>query len=1029
MAAPRSSEVAPRAAKPRPSAPRSLSASPLPMWAAGCFLASGAAGLLYEIVWSKQLAYVLGSSLHAVAAVVASFLGGLALGARFLGVPLARRGDGARMYARLEIGVAVLGLLLLPALRASDPLVGQLYRALGGETPAFAVARLGLLVLALLPPAALMGATLPVLVAHVERDLVGAGLARLYALNTLGAVVGSIAAGFLLLPVIGLTATTFVAAALNLAVAAVAWKRGGASARSAAVPEPVVAAALPVAPLEPGPRRIVAVMFALSGFGALAFQIAWVRLFGLVFGSSVYSFSAVLAVYLLGIALGSAIAGPRLGRLATLGGFGALQLLLAASAAFALQAFPSLPQRMLDMGIQAGADWRALLLAETGTVALLIGVPCLILGALFPVTVRLLQSRDGGHATGTAYAVNTAGTIAGSLAAGFWLVPRIGVQGTHVGATVLAGLLGVVACTMAVRRRELRGPAALTAALSLAVAGLMLAIAPRWEAPLMSAGVYRPTQAARVNSFAQGAPDAVRRATFEDRVLYYREGINASVILGTDERGKELWLKVGGKVDASTLDMETQVLLGLLPGALADSGSRALVIGHGSGVTTASVLAAGMGPTEVVELEPGVVAASRWFHAKGEDPLDDPRTTLVLGDARTHLLHAAGRYGLIVSEPSNPWIAGVNNLFTVDFYRRVRARLEPDGVFCQWLQLYEISPETFATLLRSYLEVFPEGQLFFITRNVDLLLVAAPKDRAFDLARLRTPAARRQLDRAHIPDAAMLAAYWAAPLDSLRRIAGSAELNRDDRPVVEYRAPRDLVEVGRSALGGHPGVVGNVPFEPVMPAGPLFSAWTAAEWYGQRARWLLEQGDMARANRTAAAARVAAPATARSLDSLMAAASRRTRGRQAYDEGVRLLGQGQKAEARGAFERAVEADAEMAAAWVLLSERRRVDGDLAGAADAIRMARRSTDTVVRGDAEIMAGLLEMAKKDMPAALARFTEAQRIVPLNARAYLYEASVHAQSGDVPFAIAALRRGLAASPGSPELAAALAQLGQVP
>src|SRR6185436_12081696 len=250
--------------------------------------------------------------------------------------------------------------------------------------------------------------------------------------------------------------------------------------------------------------------------------------------------------------------------------------------------------------------------------------------------------------------------------------------------------------------------------------------------------------------FAAGAPDAVRRATQGDRVLYYHEGINASVILCTDAESRELWLRVGGKVDASTLDMETQVLLGLLPAVLADSGARALVIGHGSGVTTASVLAGGAGATDVVELEPGVIAASRWFHAKGEDPLDDPRTRLILGDARTHLLYGTGRYGLIVSEPSNPWIAGVNNLFTVDFYRRVKARLEPDGVFCQWMQLYELSPETFASMVASFLTVFPEGRLFAVWRAIDVLLVAAPDGRRLSLERLESPAARRLLERARI---------------------------------------------------------------------------------------------------------------------------------------------------------------------------------------------------------------------------------------------------------------------------------------
>ena len=999
----------------------------LPFWAALCFFASGAAGLLYEIAWSKQLAYVLGSSLHAVAAVVASFLGGLALGARLLGVPLARRGDGARTYALLELGVGVLGVLLLPLLRASDPVVGQLYRALGGETPAFAVARLGVLIVFLIPPAALMGATLPVLVAHVERDIVGAGLARLYALNTFGAVAGSIAAGFVLMPCLGLSGTTLVAATLNLVVAAVAWRSGrsSAGAPAGAAAEP----AEPIAPLDAASRGVMAWGFALSGFGALAFQMAWVRLFGLVFGSSVYSFAAVLGIYLLGIALGSALVGPRLARFATLASFGALQLMLAATAALALQAFPGLPQRMLDMATAAGGDWRGLLLAEAATVAMLIGAPCLLLGAIFPVAVRLLQSRDGGHAAGFAYAVNTAGTIAGSLVAGFVLVPRLGVQGTHVGAIALAMAVGLVALGLAWRRKELRGMPALVSLLALFAAAVFVSIAPRWEAQIMSIGVYRPAQAVKVNAFAQGSPDAVRLATSDDRILYYREGINASVILGTDRRGKDLWLRVGGKVDASTQDMETQVLLGLLPGILADSGARALVIGQGSGVTTASVLAAGAGLTEVVELEPGVVAASRWFHAKGEDPLDDPRTKLFVGDARTHLLHSAGTYGLIVSEPSNPWIAGVNNLFTVDFYRRVRTRLEPDGVFCQWLQLYELSPETFATLVRSFLDVFPQGQLFYIWRNVDLLLVAAPPGRTLDLARLRTPQARRILDRARIPDPSVLAAYWVSPLDSLQRVAGAAPPNRDDRPIVEYRAPRDLVAVGRTSLSGHPQVVGRIPFVAAEPSGPLFQQWTPAEWYGARVRWLLENGDSARAGMTIAAARDAVPTEAATLTALQATAARRARSLAAFEEGMGLMGRGLKAEARAAFDRAVAIDPENARAWVVLSERRRMDGELVGAEEAIVHARRSTDIELRGDAEIMAGLLALAKLDPSAALARFGEAQRLVPSNARAYLYEAQIHAQAGDANATIAALRRGLVAAPGSPELTAALVKMGQVP
>src|SRR5262245_55442459 len=201
----------------RPSA-RPAAHAALPLWGAVCFFLSGAAGLLYEVVWSKQLAYLLGNSTHAVATVVAAFLAGLALGARLLGARLARRGPGARIYAALELGVGALGVVSLPVLRGLDPLVGELYRGLGGESAGFAAARFALLFVLLLPPAALMGATLPVLVGHFEHGRVGPALARLYALNTFGAVAGSFAGGFALLPGFGLPGTAPSPAFLTSAV-------------------------------------------------------------------------------------------------------------------------------------------------------------------------------------------------------------------------------------------------------------------------------------------------------------------------------------------------------------------------------------------------------------------------------------------------------------------------------------------------------------------------------------------------------------------------------------------------------------------------------------------------------------------------------------------------------------------------------------------------------------------------------------------------------------------------------------------
>ena len=1027
--------------------------APLPIWGAVCFFTSGVAGLLYEIVWSKQLSYLLGNSTHAVATVVAAFLGGLALGARFLGTPLARRGNGARVYAALEIGIGVLGLVSLPVLRGLDPLVGELYRALGGESAGFAVARFALLFALLLPPAALMGATLPVLVAHFEHDLVGPALARLYALNTFGAVAGSFAGGFALMPRLGLGGTLGIAASLNLAVALLAWMAARPRAPAVAAPSPAAPVPLspPAGPKAGGPRRaatpittgaagaaglqggarlLVALLFALSGFAALSFQIAWVRLFSLVFGSSVYSFAAVLGVYLFGLALGSALIARVMSRGVSLSGFARLQLALAVAAALALHAFARLPQWVYDLGERSGPRWGSLFLGEVGLVAALLLVPCALLGAAFPVAARLLQRGDGGHATGFAYAVNTVGTIAGSLAAGFFAVPTWGVQGTHVAALLVSFAIGVAALVIARVQGRSTGRDLVWATAAVVAVVVLTATAPRWDPALMSIGVYRPIQATSLGRAAQGMREGeslVRQASSQEHVLFYRDGVNGSVLVGTDAEGRERWLKVGGKVDASTEDMETQVLLGLIPAALADSGARTLVIGLGSGFTAASVLAGGAGATDVVEIEPAVVAASHFFHGAGENPLDDPRVRLVLGDARTHLAHGGGRYGLVVSEPSNPWIAGVNNLFTVDFYRRVRSRLEPGGVFCQWIQLYELSPETFRSMVASFLEVFTEGQVFTVWRAADVLLVAMPDGRRLALERLESPAARRMLERARIRAPAEVAGYYADRLDALRPIGRGAPLNLDDRPIVEYRAPRDLIGVGRASLHGDPAVLALMPFSERRPEGPLFSAWPEEDWYASRARRLRDDGDPIRAERVARGARAAGHAQlAQRLEQEVEAGRRRQGGMEALARARELLSVGREAEGQRELERAGTLDPANGRPWLMLADRRRLAGDTLGAEAALARGRTSEDPEIRAEAAGVTGMMELDRRRPLVAAERFREAQRLSPKVAQNYVLEARARITAGDPQGARAAVRRGLSALPGDPKLSALLAQLG---
>ncbi len=961
---------------------RSAAASSLPLWAVLCFLCSGAAGLLYEVVWSKQLSYLLGGSLHAAATVVAAFLGGLALGARVLGAPLARRPRPARVYAALEVGVALTGLAILPLLRVLDGPVGQLYRAFGGESPAFAVARVVLLLFVLVPPAALMGATLPVLVARCERGALGANLAWLYAINTFGAVAGSVLGGFLLLPSLGLTATTVVAAGLNLIAALVAWRGSGSAQDDVSAPETTRAHVAPS--LAARAQRAFAWLFAIGGFVALLLQLAWVRLFGLVFGSSVYSFSAVLGVYLLGIALGSALVARALAReRVPAWGYSLLQLGLAVSAVAGLHAYAGLPRAMLELGERTGPSWSGLLLGEVGLVVPILIVPCVLLGAAFPLATRLLQRGSHSETTGTAYAINTAGTLVGSLATGFVLLPALGVQGVVILAAVLALVSGLVTLALPALVRADRRVFAIAGVFTLAAIGLGVT-APRWDPLLMSVGMFRPYSAHNLVESARAkgeTGDLTRNLVAHQTALYYRDGINASVLVAADSSQGKVWMRVGGKVDAGTGDMLTQVLLGLLPAAFADSGARTLVVGHGSGVTAASALAAGAGPTDVVELEPAVVAGSRFFHEPAEDPLNDPRVTLHVEDARTLLAHGRGRYDVIISEPSNPWIAGVNNLFTVDFYRLVRARLQPDGVFCQWVQLYELSPTSFRSLVASYREVFPDAHLFTLPGDTDALLVAVPPGRTLSLERLRSPRVAFALERARLTAPEAIAAFYVGDGDKLREVAAGGTLNTDERPFVEYRAPRDMVEVGRAHGSHHPDITGGLVLSVVPPAGHPFAAWphdAVVEWRARRRLGAADGGDDARVYDELRAAD--AEAVAVRLQQERAAAAR---GRAVADAQARLAGR-----------------------------------DYVRAIAIARAALSQADGRERTELLLVLGIASYASQQSSEALAWFRQAQAHDPRDARPYEYEARILATNQDRAGARAVLERGLARLPGDPAL-----------
>jgi len=695
-----------------------MTLSPARRWAL-LLAASGAVALAYEIVWLRRVSLFLGGSHVAAAVTVAAFMGGLAAGAA---LAPRLRGDAVRWVALCE-GFAALWALAFPLLL----LVGQPVLTAG---PA---ARFALAVLLLLPPATALGATWPLLARTAGADT----SALLYAANTAGAVLGVLAATLIGLPLLGVRGTETTAAVAGLCIAAIAWALrappGGADAS------------------QTGPQRaglgILMVAAGLSGAAALGLEVVWFRLAAVALGATVQTNGWVLAVFLAAVATG-ALAGrtwpadPRSGLIAG----------LAATAALALAGAQIWGQLPLWMGAayrMGGPE--AMLPASTALAAVAMGGAPVASGFAFSCAVRALGPALPAGA-GPLLAANTLGGIAGAALGGLWAIPVLEIRGA---VWLFAGCAALGAVLLS------RRPWPALPALALAL------LVPQWDARLYAVGVHL-----RVSDFADPS-----RATLRDfaddgwDLLAYDHGATGAVAVGRSRRSGNTWLSINGKVDASTgEDMPTQLLSAQLPLALAHRADRVLVVGLASGVTAGQALRdPRVTSLTVAELEPAVIAASRFFDDVSGAPLDDPRTRLVVDDARAWLTANPAPFDVVISEPSNPWISGVSSLFTLEYWRLVRAHLGPQGVACQWIQLYGMGPDELRGLLRTFLEVFPNAMLFETIAGSDILLVGG------DL---------RANDRLAL-----------APLlrgDALHAVAGTGWLNTDDRPRVEFAAPRWL---------------------------------------------------------------------------------------------------------------------------------------------------------------------------------------------------------------------------------------------
>ena len=759
------------------------------------FFISGACGLLYELVWIRMAGTIIGNTTYAVGTVVAVFMGGLAWGAWRGGRAADRRSGAAllRLYGTLEAGVALSAAIVPFLFAASDPLFRVLWNAVGEITPLYAGLRILLVTVILIVPTGLMGATLPVLSRFLSdsRDTAAREAGRAYAINTLGGGAGTLAAGFWMIPTLGLRATLLGGSALNLTIGLVAILlargKGGAVA--------------PTLSTEPPPRRLALAVSAISGLASLAYEVAWSRSLALSLGSSIQALTLILAAFILGLALGSAIASRFAARTKEpTRGLALLQAGAGLAAILLLPLLGDLPIHVADLVSSLDTSYEKLLLAEFALIALAILVPATILGAVFPFACRLAVGSDDaiGRTVGAVYTWNTLGSIAGTLVATFGLVPLLGLSRTIRLAATLN--LGVALFLMARSTGMRRGLVALPAA-----AILLAWILPSWKPGVMTSGsyLYGKVYVERARETNENLATFVEK--FSPPEAEYWDAYGLASVHRLDQ---VLTLRVNGKPDASTAraDMRTQLFVGHVPLLHHPAPRRVLVIGLGAGFTLGAVTRhEEVEKIDCVELSSAVVRAASHFDDASGRPLQDRRRVhLIVGDGRNLVRFTRDSYDVIISEPSNLWVSGMANLFTKEFFEEVRARLTPGGIFGQWMCAFRLDAEDFRRVLHTFYDVFPEGSVWEVFPGGDYLFLGSDRPNPVKFSELETrlasPGVKKDLDDPDTRGALGLSGHLVTDARGARAHAGTGPLVTDDRLTIEFTAPRSMHRDSPAAL-------------------------------------------------------------------------------------------------------------------------------------------------------------------------------------------------------------------------------------
>lgn len=764
------------------------------------FFCSGATALVYEVVWSKFLSQMFGSTVQAQTVVLAVFMGGLALGNRLLGRKSDTLREPLRAYGFLEVAIGLYAFGFVALYGAAD----QVFVSVGSnilERRALLLALKGALSVALLiVPTVLMGGTLPLLAAWLQKQAVDAGRcsARFYSVNSLGAVCGAGVAGFYLVQTVGMVPTLQITALANVVIGGVAILL---SRRPATEAEPQASVAAPGDPGHPGLLRWAGALAALTGGVSMGLEVLASRSLALIFGSSLQAFAVVLMAFILGIGLGSAaVASTRLRRwnserLVVL-------LLLAAAAwigllVFQIESWVEI-YRVARAGLARSTVGYVYHQVLTGVLSMIVlGVPAAVIGSVLPLLIRTLSPQVAtlGAEVGRLLTWNTCGAVGGVLLTGFVLMPHAGLRNSF---GVLAVLLCAVALITAWHRR-LRSGLAFSGGTMALLAALFVFGDDGWR-HVMSSGVFR---AREIEVDAQ----AMAQRKKHIRIVFYEDAPDATVSV---EHGDgigapaDIGLRINGKADASTRsDLCTQLLVGHLPLLARPESKDVFILGLGSGITGGAVLGHPVEHLTIAENCEPVLRAAQFFNGLNRGVLTNARARIWVEDARTILKLSPQRYDVIITQPSNPWMVGVGSVFSREYYELGASRLKAGGILAQWFQIYDMHDGIVELVLRTFGTVFPCVEVWDCGGG-DIILLgskspwrATPEiyQKCFNRER-----PRQDLARIGIHSPAELLTRQLASQRTGFAIPDDGPIQMDGFPVLEYAAPRAFYIGTKSTL-------------------------------------------------------------------------------------------------------------------------------------------------------------------------------------------------------------------------------------